>query len=99
MFTQEIIKFWLGNGVDGFRVDAVPHVFEDDKLTDEPLSNTPGASDRDYTYLDHIYTKDDPRTYELVKSWRKVLDDWSNDKNEDEKVIGHVSFCNTFPRL
>ncbi|XP_043483468.1 maltase 2-like [Leptopilina heterotoma] len=84
---EDVIKFWLGKGVDGFRIDAVPHLFEDDKLTDEPRSNNPTATDRDYTYLNHIYTKDDPRTYDLVLSWRKVLDDWSNANNEDEKVM------------
>lgn len=82
-----MIKFWLGKGVDGFRVDAVPHLFEDDGLKDEPRSNAPDATDRDYTYLNHIYTKDDQRTYDLVQSWRKVLDDWADQHNETEKVI------------
>ena len=82
-----MIKFWLGKGVDGFRVDAVPHLFEDAEFRDEPLSSTPGATDQDYTYLNHIYTKDHQSTYELVKSWRKVLDDWAETNNQDEKVI------------
>nr|XP_050856116.1 maltase 1-like [Vespula vulgaris] len=84
---EDVIRFWLRKGVDGFRIDAVPHLFERDDLRDEPRSSDPSATDRDYTYLDHIYTKDDPRTYELVKSWRKVLDDYSDANNEDEKVM------------
>ncbi|XP_033231205.1 maltase 1-like isoform X3 [Belonocnema kinseyi] len=84
---KEVIKFWLDKGVDGFRVDAVPHLFEDDGLKDEPRSNVPDATDRDYTYLNHIYTKDDQRTYDLVQSWRKVLDDWADEHNETEKVM------------
>jgi len=28
------VKFWLDMGVDGFRVDAVPHMFEDLELRD-----------------------------------------------------------------
>ncbi|XP_033231204.1 maltase 2-like isoform X2 [Belonocnema kinseyi] len=89
MEMEEVIKFWLDKGVDGFRVDAVPHLFEDDGLKDEPRSNVPDATDRDYTYLNHIYTKDDQRTYDLVQSWRKVLDDWADEHNETEKMGNH----------
>lgn len=81
-----MIRFWLRKGIDGFRVDAVPHLFEDANLSNEPRSYAPGATERDYTYLEHIYTKDDPRTYVLVASWREVLDDYANYHNEDEKV-------------
>lgn len=98
MFTQEIIKFWLNKGIDGFRIDAVPHIYERDDIPDEPKSNAPGVSERDYGYLNHIHTKDDPRTYDLVKSWRKILDDWSDSHNEDEKVImieAYTSLANT----
>ncbi|XP_015183315.1 PREDICTED: uncharacterized protein LOC107070028 [Polistes dominula] len=84
---EEVIRFWLRKGIDGFRVDAVPHLFEVDDLRDEPRSFDPTTTERDYAYLDHIYTKDDPRTYELVQSWRKVLDDYANANNEDEKVM------------
>ena len=96
---EEIITFWLDKGIDGFRIDAVPHLYEDDELKDEPKSNTPGAVEgKDYTYLDHIYTKDDPRTYDLVKSWRAVVDKYADEKNQDEKVIlteAYTSLVNT----
>ncbi|KAM0733413.1 Maltase 1 [Formica fusca] len=84
---EDVIRFWLRKGIDGFRVDAVPHLFEDANLSNEPRSYAPGATERDYTYLEHIYTKDDPRTYALVASWREVLDDYANYHNEDEKVM------------
>lgn len=81
-----MIKFWLQKGIDGFRIDAVPHLFEHADFPDEPRSYTPGATERDYAYLNHIYTKDDPRTYDLVASWRKIMDDYADYHNEDEKV-------------
>lgn len=85
---QEVIKFWLNKGVDGFRIDAIPHVFEVDDLRDEPKNENapPGTTPHEYAYLDHIYTKDDPRTYELMLSWRKLVDDWADKNNSDEKV-------------
>lgn len=36
IFIQDLIHFWLGKGVDGFRMDAVKHIFEAEHLRDEP---------------------------------------------------------------
>ena len=33
---QEILRFWLNKGVDGFRVIKVMHLFEDADLRNEP---------------------------------------------------------------
>lgn len=34
--SQDILHFWLGKGVDGFRMDAVKHLLEATHLRDEP---------------------------------------------------------------
>ncbi|XP_043493243.1 maltase 1-like [Polistes fuscatus] len=91
---EEVIRFWLRKGIDGFRVDSIPHIFERDDLLDEPRSFIPNTTTRDYAYLNHIYTKDDPRTYDLVKSWRKVLDDYANSTNVDEKILMTEAYTN-----
>lgn len=91
---EDVIRFWLRKGIDGFRVDAIPHVFEDANFLNEPRSYAPGATERDYSYLHHIYTTDDPRTYDLVASWRKVLDDYADHHNEDEKIIMTEAYSN-----
>ena len=36
---QDIIRFWLDKGVDGFRMDAVKHILEAPHLRDEPQVN------------------------------------------------------------
>ncbi|XP_011502955.1 PREDICTED: maltase 2-like [Ceratosolen solmsi marchali] len=91
---EEIIKFWLGKGIDGFRIDAIPYVYENDDFPDEPLSNASGVTSQEYAYLNHIYSTDNYRTYELVKSWRKILDDWSDTHNEDEKILFTEAYTN-----
>lgn len=35
-WVQDIIRFWLEKGVDGFRMDAVKHILEAAHLRDEP---------------------------------------------------------------
>ncbi|XP_076656314.1 alpha-glucosidase-like [Halictus rubicundus] len=76
---QDVLKFWLDKGIDGVRVDAVPRLCENLTFADEPLSyltNDP----TNYTYTVKIYTKDQPRTYEIVKGWRGLLDQYKGDK-------------------
>ena len=74
------MRFWLVMGVDGFRVDAIPHLFEDERLRDEPLSGKIDDPDN-YGYLDHIYTKDMPKNYEMIRQWRDVIDEYSKEDN------------------
>ncbi|KAG5332796.1 MAL2 Maltase, partial [Acromyrmex heyeri] len=80
---QNVLVFWMDLGVKGFRIDAINHMYEDDQFLDEPLSNLDVPSD-DYDYLDHIYTKNLPETYDVLKTWRKLMDDHSTG---DTKMI------------
>lgn len=52
---ENVMKFWLGKGVDGFRLDAINHMFETESLPDETVYPD---SDGGYDSLDHIHTKD-----------------------------------------
>ncbi|XP_068621044.1 maltase A3-like [Battus philenor] len=78
---KNVIRFWLNKGVAGFRVDAITHLFEVDKekfggkYPDEPVSGWSDDPDS-YDYLDHIYTKDQDETYEMVYQWREVFDEF-----------------------
>lgn len=67
----------MDKGVDGFRMDAVMTIMEDIKLRDEPLSGKTDVLPTDEEYLNHIYTRDQPGTYEIIKQFRKHLDDYS----------------------
>ncbi|XP_029161383.1 maltase 1-like [Nylanderia fulva] len=84
---KEVILFWLRKGVDGFRVDAVPYLFEANYTLDEPKSGKEGVTKDDHDYLNHVLTKDLPETYELVQSWRRILDEYADQYNTSEKVM------------
>lgn len=73
-------------GIDGFRIDSAPFIYEDKELRDEPRSYAPGLTPRDYGYLSHIYTVDQKPTYELFGDWRKYVDEYSDEHNQNQKV-------------
>lgn len=51
---ENVMKFWLGKGVDGFRLDAINHMFETESLPDEEVY----PDSEGYDSLNHIHTKD-----------------------------------------
>ncbi|KAG7203430.1 hypothetical protein KM043_013497 [Ampulex compressa] len=73
---KNVVRFWLEKGVDGFRVDAVPHLCEDNRFLDEPLTGNTNDP-KNYGYTDKVYTKDQPRTYDMVRGWREVADEYT----------------------
>ncbi|XP_004930880.1 maltase A1 [Bombyx mori] len=79
---KNIIRFWLGKGIAGFRVDAVNCLYEADKnlyggkYPDEPLSGRLDVDSESHDYLQHIHTKDHNDTYYMVYQWRDVFDEF-----------------------
>lgn len=94
----DVLSFWLDKGVDGFRMDAVPHIFEIADLRDEPLANNSNANPDDYEYLDHIYTKDLNETFEMIYHFREHLDNYTKSHGGDTRIMmteAYTSFENT----
>ncbi|XP_018793242.1 PREDICTED: maltase 2-like isoform X2 [Bactrocera latifrons] len=83
---DEVLRFWLDKGINGFRVDAVNHLFEDVKLRDEPLS---GKTDdmNSYEYTKHIYTKDMPEVLDMLQHWRKLMDDYTAKNGGPARIL------------
>jgi alpha-glucosidase len=84
---KDVLRFWLDRGIDGFRIDAVPYLFEDPDLQDEPLSNSTGYNSTDYEYLDHIYTKDLYDTFDMIYQWRQLVDDYTKENGGSTRVL------------
>ncbi|KAH8233709.1 hypothetical protein KR026_011578 [Drosophila bipectinata] len=88
---NNVLRFWLAKGVSGFRIDAVPHVFEiapdaQGQYRDEPRNDW-NNDPEDYGYLQHIYTVDQPETIDLVYSWRAVLDAFEYENGGEERIL------------
>ncbi|XP_071453870.1 maltase A3-like [Hetaerina americana] len=91
LVVEELLSamdFWMDLGVGGFRVDAVNHMFEADGFPDEPRNNQSGVNDpNDYGYLDHIYTKDDPRCYGVIERFRARVDAFAAESDNVTRVL------------
>lgn len=82
----DVFKFWLTKGISGFRVDAFNHMFEHADFPDEPRTGWTEDVDS-YDYLEHIYTKDQQETYEILYDWRKIFDQFVEDNKVDDKIL------------
>ncbi|XP_063989186.1 alpha-glucosidase-like [Diachasmimorpha longicaudata] len=77
---KNVLRFWLKLGLDGFRIDTIPSLVEDNRFLDEPRKPNTGLPDTDPNTLDHIYTYNQNETYDVVKTWRDVLDETNGTK-------------------
>ncbi len=82
---NNVMRFWLKKGVDGFRVDVMWHMIKDEHLRDNP--ENPAYQDHMATYekLLPVYSTDQPEVHNIVLGMRKVLDEY-----DDRMMIGEV---------
>ena len=82
---HRVMRFWLERGVNGFRVDAVHMLIEDEHLRDNPPNPSwqPGMSPA--RSLMRIYSSDQPETQHMVAAMRRVLDEY-----DDRVLIGEA---------
>ncbi|XP_017868729.1 PREDICTED: maltase A3 [Drosophila arizonae] len=88
---NNVLRFWLEKGVDGFRVDAIYHAFEveadeNGNYPDEPRNEWTNDPD-EYGYTHKIYTVDQPETPHLVYEWREILDQFQREHGGDERIL------------
>ena len=77
----ETARFWLDRGVDGFRLDLVNHLVEDDRLRDNPCRN-PLRGFRGvqqlvpYEWQEHLWDRDRPETHQVLRELRRVTEEY-----------------------
>ncbi|WP_431271660.1 alpha-amylase family glycosyl hydrolase [Dankookia sp. P2] len=76
----EVLRFWLDRGVDGFRVDAIHHLFEDAELRDNPTNPDwrPGMSPA--RRVIRARTMDQPEVQSAIAAMRRVSDAYANQR-------------------
>jgi alpha-glucosidase len=74
---QEVVRFWLARGVDGFRLDAVNVIVKDAELRDDP----PASGDfplplvGENAELDHVYSGNRPEAIDALRALREAAGD------------------------
>lgn len=76
----DAVRFWLDRGVAGFRLDAIPTLFEDPQLRNEPVSG--GTDPYGEPNLKHIYTDNLPEVHDVMRRLRAVINQYP-----DERVL------------
>ncbi|CAG9766597.1 unnamed protein product [Ceutorhynchus assimilis] len=82
---ENVLIYWLDLGVDGFRVDALPHLYEDELLRDEPVINSDVPNS--YNSLNHTYTKEQPETFEYMYNLRDIMDNYTQRVGGDTRIF------------
>jgi alpha-glucosidase len=73
----DVMRFWLGKGVDGFRVDALWHVIKDRQLRDNPLDPKYVEGEMSpYNRLVPTYSGGQPELHEIVALLRRVTQEF-----------------------
>ncbi|MGI4827730.1 MAG: alpha-amylase family glycosyl hydrolase [Janthinobacterium lividum] len=84
-----VMQFWLDRGVAGFRLDAIPTLFEDPQNRDEP--ETGGTDAYGDPTLKHIYTDNLPEVHDTIRRMRAMVSKYPGDR----VLIGETYLPNT----
>ena len=71
-------RFWMNKGVAGFRLDAVPTLFEDPQLSDEKV--LPGTNSYGDPNLDDSLTNNLPEVHQVMRDLRKVTNSYPGNR-------------------
>ena len=72
----DVLRFWWDRGVDGFRVDAVHHLFEDEALRDNPPNPDWREGQSPARRVNRAHTMDQPEVQDAVAAMRRVADEY-----------------------
>jgi alpha-glucosidase len=74
---QDVVRFWLDRGVDGFRVDAVNVLVKDAELRDDPPASGgfPFPLVGESAELDHVYSANRPEVTKVLAALREAAGD------------------------
>jgi alpha-glucosidase len=76
--VHDVMRFWLGKGVDGFRVDVIWHLIKDAEFRDNP----PNPDFRDgrppHERVLPLYSNDRAEVHDVIAEMRRVVDEFDS---------------------
>lgn len=74
----DTIRFWLKKGVDGFRLDIINALFEDEEFRDAPFCSKLFSEDLDVLFKSSRMNLNHPDTIEFCKKLRRTIDEFDD---------------------
>jgi alpha-glucosidase len=73
----DTVRYWLGKGVDGFRLDIINVIYKDAEFRPNPFSTQFMQKEYDYSsfFQEAKYNVNQPETFEFVRELRGVCDE------------------------
>src|SRR5260221_8296557 len=72
----DVARFWLGRGVDGFRIDAINFAMHDPELRDNPPAPPGGKRTRPFDFQLHLHNQSHPDIIKFLERLRSVTDSY-----------------------
>jgi glycosidase len=82
---NDVLRFWLDRGVDGFRVDVIWLLIKDAALRDNPVNPSYQPAQATINRLLQVYNADQPEVHEVIAEMRSVLDRYN-----ERVLIGEI---------
>jgi oligo-1,6-glucosidase/alpha-glucosidase len=84
----DIVRFWLGKGADGFRLDIFNVIYKDSEFRDNPftLKLIPTEDDPSGFFQEAKYTLNLPESFAFAKEFRSACDEFG-----EKLSVGEVS--------
>lgn len=72
----DVMRFWLSRGVDGFRVDVIYMLLEDEQFQDNPRNPEFRPGMLPYFSLAPVHTEDQPDGHAVIRRMRRVVNEY-----------------------
>ena len=84
---EQVLRFWLDRGVDGFRIDVAAGLFKHPELPDSP---DPEADERTRDSVNPL-AWNQPEVHQVWRDWRALCEEYTAQDGHDRLLVGEVS--------
>ncbi|HCA85544.1 MAG TPA: alpha-glucosidase [Streptomyces sp.] len=84
---DEVLRFWLDRGVDGFRIDVAAGLFKHPALPDSP---DPGIDERTRDSVNPL-AWNQPEVHAVWQDWRAICEEYTARDGQDRLLVGEAS--------
>jgi len=86
-YFEQVLRFWLDRGVDGFRIDVAAGLFKHPELPD---SDDPEADERTRDSVNPL-AWNQPEVHSVWRTWRAICESYTAQDGRDRLLVGEVS--------